>query len=287
MRKKRNHKLNISITWIAASVGVLIMMAVLIFIYLKAQMNVSSVGGDGLENAQETKEEGLIAYWNFDEGEGSILGDSSGSGINGEIHGTAWVRGISGKALEFDGVDDFVEINARGLDVVGELEYGTIAFWFKFRDVDPTEILPMLYFGEANDKKTTDNLIIEIGHFGHGFSPNKRLYYALYNDGYEPALCFDSNQNLREDAWYHLAIINGPSGNTGYLNGVELDYRHYNFSDSADARFFSSLSHEEIFRLGYGWFGIDQKIHFFKGALDDFRIYDRALAAEEIMRLAN
>lgn len=63
--------------------------------------------------------------------------------------------------------------------------------------------------------------------------------------------------------------------------------RHYNFSHSKDTRFFSTLTNQDIFRLGYGWFGIDQQFHYFNGALDELKIYDQPLTAQQIKNLYN
>ena len=38
-------------------------------------------------------EEGLISYWDFDDGEGTILSDLSGNGNNGQINGATWIEG--------------------------------------------------------------------------------------------------------------------------------------------------------------------------------------------------
>lgn len=46
-------------------------------------------------------EEGLVAYWKFDEGKGNIAKDSSGKGNDGTIEGAKWVEGRIGKALNF------------------------------------------------------------------------------------------------------------------------------------------------------------------------------------------
>lgn len=52
-------------------------------------------------------DDGLVAEWHFDEGSGSVLYDSSGTGNDGTIHGATWVDGKVGGALscwinEFD-----------------------------------------------------------------------------------------------------------------------------------------------------------------------------------------
>ena len=53
-------------------------------------------------------DEGLVAHWNFDEGTGSKAYDRSDYINDGKIYGPKWVQGISGYALRFDGIDDYV-----------------------------------------------------------------------------------------------------------------------------------------------------------------------------------
>jgi len=67
-------------------------------------------------------ETGLVGSWHFEEGAGTVITDSSGSGNNGTLtigaSGTqttaaqAWSNGASGKfggAISFDGTDDYVD----------------------------------------------------------------------------------------------------------------------------------------------------------------------------------
>lgn len=51
----------------------------------------------------------IVAMWLFDEGKGDIAKDSSKNGNDGTLmNGPKWVDGKFGKALEFDGKDDYV-----------------------------------------------------------------------------------------------------------------------------------------------------------------------------------
>ena len=59
---------------------------------------------------QADLQNGLIMYLPFDEGQGEVAGDLSGNGHDGKLEGPKWVEGKFGKALAFDGVDNFVEI---------------------------------------------------------------------------------------------------------------------------------------------------------------------------------
>jgi len=51
-----------------------------------------------------------VLHMKFGEGKGNIAYDSSPHGNHGTIHGASWVRGHTGSALSFDGVDDYVSV---------------------------------------------------------------------------------------------------------------------------------------------------------------------------------
>jgi glucose/arabinose dehydrogenase/esterase/lipase superfamily enzyme len=61
----------------------------------------------------------LVAGLSFDEGTGTVLTDSSGNSNNGAISGATWTtQGRFGKALSFDGVNDWVTVaDANTLDL--------------------------------------------------------------------------------------------------------------------------------------------------------------------------
>ena len=56
------------------------------------------------------------ALWHFNEDDGNVLHDSSGNGNDGVIHGANWTKGIMSGALEYDGVDDYVDTNNANID---------------------------------------------------------------------------------------------------------------------------------------------------------------------------
>ena len=71
-------------------------------------------------------DETLMAYWPLD----NNVQDMSGNGNHGEIRGEPQqVNGIVGKALEFDGVDDFIFVeDSDSLDITDAL---TLSAWVK------------------------------------------------------------------------------------------------------------------------------------------------------------
>ena len=74
-------------------------------------------------------QDGLVAHWDFNHGNGLMLRDSSGNGNHGRICGAKWVTSGTGYALEFDGLDDYVDCgNDASLDIRGPV---TLAAWVR------------------------------------------------------------------------------------------------------------------------------------------------------------
>ena len=69
------------------------------------------------QSSAKIDQETIVGMWLFDEGKGEVTKDSSGNGNDGKLmNGPKWVDGKFGKALEFDGTDDNVEMpNDSGL----------------------------------------------------------------------------------------------------------------------------------------------------------------------------
>ncbi len=241
---------------------------------------------------------GLVAHFTFDETAGIIAKDDSVYKINSTVYGATWTNGKINGALDFDGINDFVQIpnkNSSPSDHFNQLKQGTISFWFKSDNI-PTKnaVAPLLQYGKQTPSDVINNanggLIIELGH-DPLHQQSKRLYFTFFSNGCDlyPSLCYDSNYNLKEDKWYHYVAIvgyyNNIGYNTGYLNGKEMTNRHYNFGDKITAEFFNDAAINESFFLGKGFW--DKEIHYFDGKLDDFRIYNRPLSSEEIIQLYN
>ena len=71
---------------------------------------------------------GLVGYWSFNEGTGTIATDFSGQGNRGVISGASWVSGKRNKALQFDGSDDYVRMDGTSLAAPTDW---TVALWVK------------------------------------------------------------------------------------------------------------------------------------------------------------
>jgi hypothetical protein len=231
-------------------------------------------------------DENLVGHWKFDENGGIIAYDSSGNDFHADVIGEpVWVEGMRGNALYFDGTNDYVEMPQDAVEYIGDLEKGTIAFWLNFENIlQNQDIIPLFYIGIDNEYDEDDLFIIEIG---HGTIQNTRLYVTWIIDQQIPVLCYDTAFNLEENKWYHFAVSVGPDGNTGFLNGEELIDRHYNFGDSTDDLFLDDIPVKEMLSVAYGKTNdmIDPYFRYFKGYMDDIRIYNKPLNETEIYEI--
>ena len=108
----------------------------------------------------------ITGMWLFDEGKGGVATDASENGNDGEIHGAKWVDGKFGKALEFDGAGNWVEVpHSNTVGFKAGVSF-TITCYFKGTRVagalvgknyeDTSQVLPwyLLWNGGADNKVT-------------------------------------------------------------------------------------------------------------------------------------
>jgi len=226
--------------------------------------NISRTASEISSHWEANKEKAtLVAYWDFNDGAGITLTDKSIYGNNGVITGATWVDGIEGKALNFNGTSDYVEIVENGsLDILNEI---TISAWVNFDVVDS---------GSVGTWDSTDNGIIS----------KQQAYYLteaytatanLTVNGGGSANVTEGKTNLNGflGQWIHIAgTINGNMGKI-YVNGA-LDSSFTN----------SSLLTESDSAVRIGWVSYSR---YLDGQIDEIKIYNRALNSTEIQYLFN
>jgi len=122
-----------------------------------------------MSNAQV--EESLVAFWNFDDGTGKTAKDSSENELDGElVGGPKWVEGKIGKALEFDGGDDYVEVSDISTPPIL-----TFACWFQ-KTGSGNGGVPRLH------SRGTGPWSLEYG-VGNSHQPNQLEFYLAFSDG--------------------------------------------------------------------------------------------------------
>ena len=202
-------------------------------------------------------EEGLVAHYRFDEGKGAEAGDASGRGNNAVIHGAKFVRHGQGYALKLDGEDDYLDGGARP-DFEGQAA-GAFELWVKPREFQG---------GMVNWSTGTGWKDIRLTLSHNTYAGGEKLMVNA-SDG-------QTSRNRQLDpvakhAWTHMAVSFQGAGLAVYANGRRIHNLSLGF---------------RLKRAGIPlWIGKCQGLGkpFFKGLIDEVRVYNRALSPKEVL----
>lgn len=204
----------------------------------------------------------LVAYYPFD----GNANDESGNGNHGTEHnGVTYVAGKSGQAAMFDGEDDFISIwTTREINQSINTNEGTVSVWFNIA-------------AESSDKSSFI--------YQYYSDNNDRLYLnATYTTSTSADLRMGvgdkhkSSGEVTANSWNNAVMIWTPDSVMKlYINGI-LD------SEDTFTNPGFQFKGSEQFYFGRGW---DGNPSFYSGAIDDLRIYTRALSISEIQELFN
>src|SRR3989338_6533623 len=220
--------------------------------------------------------DGLVGYWPFDESSGLIANDFSGNGNNGTISGgTAWTNGKMLGALNFDGTSGRVNLPSTlpGLNFGNtgfsvSLCINPASFSNQSSYIRPFEIAycgasPSYIFGQFSTTTASQNSF----QFG-GYDSNVTYFGAISSAGSAPL-----NQ------WRHIAAI------TDRTNGKIIIYVDGNLSGQSNTGITGTIncSSATIAASIGSW----SNGAYFQGTIDEFRVYNRALSANEVQELFN
>jgi glucose/arabinose dehydrogenase len=186
----------------------------------------------------------------FDEASGATAVDGSGRGNSGSISGATRTTGRFGGALNFDGVNDWVQVaDASSLDMTRDM---TLEAWVNPRSVAAWRSVLMK---EA---------------------PPDDYAYAIYGSnsqgnpgGYAGAGNLPNTSPLALNTWSHIAFTNDAIGSRLYINGELVGARP---SQTAPAT-------AGVLHIGGNSIWNNE---FFPGLIDEVRIYDKALSEAEV-----
>lgn len=197
---------------------------------------------------------GLAGYWHMDEGTATTTYDASGNANTGTLtNGPTWQSGSSCKAgtcLSFDGVNNYVQAPL----VTTQTDNWTIMAWAK--------------------SNTTTGIggVVQIGGpacAGFSITRSSVNWYPLYPCvAWNPVIA-----SVAVGEWIHLAVVRENGVMRAYANGVQT------VSGVTSVPLSPSGNYTEI--------GATERTsggnYLFNGAVDEVRIYSRALSAAEVL----
>lgn len=229
------------------------------------------VGANVLQNIDKTVKadptEGLVGYWNFDEGSGTTAHDTSGIGLNGAILGATWTTGVSGSALLFDGVNDCVDLPDNNF----KFQTFSISCW---ASCDTFGYFPPIF--SVNNQAAYGGWLLEEG---VRYSGNTLNFMTLTGAGTEIDIV--KSQPIVTSHWYHIVGVKTPSSIRIYIDGV-LKAEDTTVSPVV----YTGCAYGDDF---LPFIGCTLNVHiidrYFDGKIDDVRVYNRALEATEVTEL--
>jgi len=195
-----------------------------------------------------------IAHWTLDEGSGTIAYDSAGDN-DGNVYGAVWTTGQIDGALSFDGVNDYVDCGT-GPALTGTGDF-TVSAWVK---TESTAVGVIVNQRSTVFRDWDGSYMFNVQSTGY-------VHFAVYNEGHN--FNFESNIKVNDGIWHHIVGVrrNSTDGEI-YIDG--------NLDNTGTGPAKSLLNVPVVI----GRWNADGS--YFNGKIDEVRIYDRALSAEEI-----
>lgn len=199
---------------------------------------------------------GLIGYWAFDEGAGTVAKDSSGKGHDGQlVDGPKWTSGVMGGALELDGIKARVDI----------------PYWPEVTPAKGTTMSAWVF-----PKDTSRACIVgQFEGYGMALMTNLRLKSVIWGSDWVL-----DDVGIRPDEWSHIVMTWDVEHKERmiYLDGQLVGTR----ADSTVPAVQNRLG----IGLWIGWpdaWGDDS----FTGIVDEVQLYNLVLTADQVSGLFN
>ncbi|MCX6791130.1 MAG: LamG domain-containing protein, partial [Candidatus Gribaldobacteria bacterium] len=202
-----------------------------------------------------------IAQWKFDEGSGNYAYDSSGNAntgslsLGGSATSSAWVSGVYGGAMNFDGVDDYVSMGEPAiLNLTGPF---ALSAWLY-----PTPPHLQGYGGIYGNRSGNGERILLL---------DDGSLLAQYTIGGAGKSVTTAVGSVPSNKWSFVSLIYDGSEIAFWINGVKQT------PVGATGAVYNSAGTRQI-----GWGNNTVGYYNFKGKMDDVRIYQYARTAEQV-----
>ena len=211
----------------------------------------------------------LGALWHFDEGTGATTVDSTGHTTAGTLNGPSWVIPSGarfGRALDFDGVDDYVSVPTSS--EITPTTAITVESWIDGDTLTTTWAAVAKRIGSEDI-----GYALEMDHAGN------RICFWVFTDTWRGACrnypsVTDTSTPISTGAWHHIAGTYDGSSVKAHLDGAV----EYSLAAAGDIQYGTT----GITDLAIGRDPIRSGQRFFDGRIDEVRIWNQALSSGEI-----
>ncbi|MDQ3014705.1 MAG: LamG domain-containing protein [bacterium] len=206
---------------------------------------------------------GLVGHWSLNDASGATTTDFSGNRNTGVMTNmdptTDWVNGKFGKALDFDGTNDYVNIPSN----LGLSAYPiTLSAWVKSTNSNS---------GLSNTAVALADTGSDNRMFAIGFGTTTKAFIRVGNLAIH---AFDGTRDVVDGQWHHLVgVFNSATDIRLYVDGA-LDKT---VTTEGYGIGFNNLNIGRIGRIS--------PFAYMNGRVDDVRVYNRSLSVEEIKAL--
>jgi len=184
--------------------------------------------------------------------------DSSGNGNTGNISGANWAVGKIGSALEFDGVDDYIEVDDSELWKFGTNDF-SVGYWVKFNEFESTN-----HVSQVEDSNNFWQI---------WFSGTTGIRFQHRTGGSNTiVLNQGSTSGWSEGEWYYVTLTRNGNDWNIYRDGISI-------AITTDSDPILDFNGDLIFAY-------DQNTYF-NGSLDNIKIWKRALTDTEVLNEYN
>jgi len=218
---------------------------------------------------------GLIGWWKMDTDDMSATGatmfDKSGQGNNGTVTGTTTSTGKIGQARSFNGTSDYVNLGAPSIFNFGD---GNFAFsaWIKLSTLTaPAATHAYIILGKDSSAASPAR------QFLFGLSDTKLPDIVYFTTSDITYVYFTGTKAISDMSWHHIVAQRNGNSFDVYVDGVSTGS---GTTGGTHGTMQVTATNLEIGRRNYATF-----MDYFPGAIDDVRIYNRALSAQEVAQL--
>ncbi|MEN6333900.1 MAG: LamG-like jellyroll fold domain-containing protein [Phycisphaerales bacterium] len=207
----------------------------------------------------------LVGWWEFNEGAGTTVGDSSSYGHEGVLVGDPqWVAGkIGSGALSFDGSDGLVQVpESPALDAGNAL---TLTAWVNLSNLST-------YYFVATKAPSGTAASNYPGNYEFRIASATGILQLLHQTSQgQDFATYASTGSVTAGQWRHVAVTLQAGGRVEfYIDGTS--------AGGADQTTTFGILNDEPVRIG----GRKDNYSYFNGLMDDVRIYSRVLTPQEL-----